>query len=73
MALGFGRLPGWRGELLILAGLLLAACALSWPLVASLGSAAGVRGDYYNNLWNAWWLEHCVSEGVSPYWTDHLY
>ncbi|HEX6883453.1 MAG TPA: hypothetical protein VF530_08740, partial [Planctomycetota bacterium] len=46
---------------------------LSWPLVASLGSAAGVRGDYYNNLWNAWWLEHCVSEGVSPYWTDHLY
>jgi len=71
--LGFARLPGWRGELLILAGLLLAACALSWPLVATLGSATGTRGDYFNNLWNAWWVKHSLVEGHSPYWTDYLY
>jgi hypothetical protein len=73
LALGFARLPGWRGELLILAGLLLAACVLSWPLVVTPGSATGTRGDYFNNLWNAWWVKHSLVEGHSPYWTDHLY
>src|SRR5687768_5652116 len=73
IALGFARLPGWRGELLILAGLVLAACLLTWPLVVTLDLASGARGDYFNNLWNAWWVEHCLTSGESPYWTDYFY
>jgi hypothetical protein len=73
IALGLPRLPGWRGEFVILLGFVLAACLLTWPMVVTLGSASGTRGDYFNNLWNAWWLEHCLREGQSPYWTDHLY
>ncbi len=73
LELGFGRWPGWRGELLLLGGLLLLACVLTWPLVVTLGQATGTRGDYFNNLWNAWWVKHSVLEGHSPYWTDHLY
>jgi hypothetical protein len=30
---------------------------LTWPLVATLGQASGLRGDYFNNLWNAWWVK----------------
>jgi len=73
LRLGFGRFPGWRGELLILAGLLLAACVLTWPLVSTLGMASGTRGDYFNNLWNAWWVKDSIVHGHSPYWTDTLY
>src|SRR5688572_27920325 len=73
LRLGFARLPGWRGECLLLAGLVLLACALTWPLVATLDQASGQRGDYFNNLWNAWWVKHSLSEWDSPYWTDYLY
>jgi len=73
LALGFARLPGWRGELLFLLGFLVAACVLTWPLVATLGKASGMRGDYFDNLWNAWWVKHSIREGHSPYWTDYLY
>lgn len=73
LGLGLARVPGWRGELLILLALLLAACVLTWPLVISLGQATGLRGDYFNNLWNAWWVKHSITHGHSPYWTDYLY
>jgi len=73
LRLGWGRFPGWRGELLIVLGLLAAACVLTWPLVVTLGQATGARGDYFNNLWNAWWVKHSLVEGHSPYWTDYLY
>ena len=70
---GCARFPGWRGELLILLGLVLAACALTWPLVVTLGQASGMRGDYFNNLWNAWWVKHSLAQWHSPFWTDYLY
>src|SRR5262245_54657421 len=73
LRLGLERLPGWRGELVILGFFLLAACLLAWPLPVTLGSASGLRGDYFNNLWNGWWLEHSLAEGRSPYWTDYLF
>lgn len=73
LALGFGRWPGWRGELLLLAGILALACVLTWPLILTLGQATGTRSDYFNNLWNAWWVKHSLVEGHSPYWTDYLY
>ena len=60
LALGFGRWPGWRGELLLLAGILALACVLTWPLILTLGQATGTRSDYFNNLWNAWWVKHSL-------------
>ncbi len=65
--------PGWRGELVILSFFLLAACLLSWPIVITPGAASGLRGDYFNNLWNAWWVKDSLVGGHSPFWTDYLY
>jgi hypothetical protein len=70
---GSARFRGWRGELLVLAFFALAACVLTWPIAGTLELATGVRGDYYNNLWNAWWVGDSLTEWHSPFWTDHLY
>lgn len=71
--LGWKALPGWRGEALVLGFFVLATLVLAWPLPATLSQASGMRGDYYNNLWNAWWLEHSLASGSSPFETDFLY
>jgi hypothetical protein len=73
LELGLACCPGWRGELVLLAGFALLAILSTWPMVATLGAATGTRGDYLNNLWNAWWLEHALREGHTPFWTDYLY
>jgi hypothetical protein len=74
LALGLqGSWRGWRGELAILAGIVLATCLLTWPMVATLERATGTRPDYLNNLWNGWWLKHALGEHVSPFWSDYLY
>ncbi|MSR61974.1 MAG: hypothetical protein EXS08_05975 [Planctomycetes bacterium] len=73
LVFGCARFPGWRGELLLLLGLALAACVLTWPIAATLASPSGLRGDYFNNLWNAWWVQDSILHGHSPYWTDKLY
>ena len=70
LELAFGSV---RGELLVVAFFALAACLLTWPLVITPGAASGLRGDYFNNLWNGWWVRHSIVEGHSPYWTDYLY
>ena len=71
--LGLPGRPGWRGELWILAFFALATIVLTWPIAIDLPTGTGIRGDYYNNLWNAWWVRHSIVEGHSPYWTDYLY
>ena len=68
-----GGATGWRAELLRLAFFGLAACVLSWPLIVSLDQPSGLRGDYFNNLWNAWWVRDSLVQGHSPYRTDFLY
>jgi len=73
LELGLPALPGVRGELLVLSFFLLAALVLSWPIAITLDQASGLRGDYFNNLWNGWWMGHALREGHSPYWTDFLY
>ncbi len=62
-----------RRELLVLAFFLVATAVLTWPIPASLASASGMRGDYFNNLWNFWWVKRCVVELESPFSTDFLY
>lgn len=71
--LGLACCPGWRGELAILAFFALATVVLTWPMAITLGQATGTRGDYLNNLWNAWWVKDSLLEGHSPFWTDTLY
>ncbi len=73
LTLGLPSRPGWRGELLIVAFLALVTIVMTWPIAATLDQATGIRGDYFNNLWNVWWLKHSITEGHTPFWTDHLY
>jgi hypothetical protein len=62
----------WRW-LAVFGFFLLASVVLTWPLAISLERATGLRGDYFNNLWNFWWLRHSLAEGSSPFTTDLLY
>ncbi|MEQ1894368.1 MAG: hypothetical protein ABL998_17650, partial [Planctomycetota bacterium] len=73
LELGWKGLPGWRGELWLLLLFALAACVLAWPLPVTLDQPSGMRGDYFNNLWNAWWVGDSIANGHSPYRTDYLY
>jgi len=63
----------WRHELLWLGFFFLAALVLAWPLPVTLEAPSGLRGDYFNNLWNAWWVRDSLVHGHSPYRTDYLY
>jgi hypothetical protein len=50
------------------------AVVLTWPIAATLGQPSSTRGDYFVNVWNAWWLRTAFFEShVSPYWTDYLH
>lgn len=64
---------GWRGELGPLAFFLGAALLLTWPLAITLDQATGLRGDYFLNLWNAWWMRHALAGLHSPWTTDYLF
>ena len=51
-----------------------AAVALTWPVAITLGQGSAVRGDYFSNLWNFWWVRTTLLEGLSsPYFTDYLH
>jgi hypothetical protein len=73
LVLGWKGLPGWRGEVWLVLLFALAACVLAWPLPVTLDQPSGMRGDYFNNLWNAWWVRDSIANGHSPYRTDFLY
>ncbi|MAB78196.1 MAG: hypothetical protein CMJ89_02480 [Planctomycetes bacterium] len=64
---------GWKGELAILSLFALATLILTWPIAISMDQASGLRGDYFNNLWNAWWMRKSLTGGMSPWWTDYMY
>ena len=68
--------PSTRGGVDARAGLFFAASAvvLTWPLLASPGASISIRDDYFQNLWNAWWMRTALFDlHVSPWWTDHLF
>jgi hypothetical protein len=71
--LGWPGRPGWSGELVIVLFFALAAGVLAWPLPVTLDAPSGLRGDYFNNLWNAWWVRDSLANAHSPYRTDFLY
>lgn len=51
-----------------------AAVILTWPLAASPGGSVSLRGDYFINLWNFWWMKTSVLDaGMSPFFTDVLF
>ena len=43
-------------ELAWVALFLLATLILTWPIATTLDQATCVRGDYFGNIWNAWWM-----------------
>lgn len=59
----------------MIGGFLLAATLLlTWPIAVSLSEMFAMRGDYFVNLWNSWWIKKSVLQlHVSPYWTDFLH
>ena len=64
------RSDAWRALLLFV----LATLLLTWPIAVSLDQPVSSRGDYYSNIWNAWWLRTALFElHTSPYATDHLH
>ena len=73
IAFGLPARPGWRGELWILGFFALCTLVLTWPIPVTLHHATGLRGDYFNNLWNVWWLGESLSQGRHPWHTDLLW
>ena len=63
------RLHGWVAGLLFL----VLAVVLTWPLAASPERAVSVRGDYFSNLWNFWWVRSALSAGTLPWQADVLH
>jgi len=51
----------------------LLAVALTWPMSWSPGRAVSLRGDYFINLWNFWWMGTALDLGLSPFTTDFLH
>ena len=58
---------------LLVYGLLSA--AMTWPLVARLGSLvpAGVGNDVWTHQWTFWWVKKAITEGHNPFYTDLLF
>ena len=73
LVFGLPKLPGWRGELLILGFMLLVTLAMTWPIAISMDQATGMRGDYFNNIWNAWWVRDSIQNWHTPFYTEGLY
>jgi len=47
---------------------------LAYPLVLQLGTlTAGGDIDVWINPWANWWLRKAITEGLDPYYTDHLF
>lgn len=47
---------------------------LTWPMVQHLDQPHCDRGDYYSNIWNAFWVRTALSDGdASLYRTDYLH
>ena len=65
--------PGLSRELATFGFYLAVAIVMTWPIAITLGEATGLRGDYFNNLWNFWWVRHSVRELHTPWYTEFLY
>ena len=65
-------------HLAALAGFLLLALILTWPLVLHPGTrypAAGGEAaqDLWQNIWNLWWAGEALRRGTNPLFTDLLF
>lgn len=47
---------------------------LTWPLAARIGSAVPAGSyDLWQNVWNFWWWDTALEQGLSPLWTPYLF
>jgi len=62
------RLPAWAPPLIYTA----AAILCTWPLAVTADRTFSLRPDYFQNLWNLWWVRTALFEqDLSLYWTDY--
>jgi hypothetical protein len=66
----------WKARVHVGAGYLVLALIYAWPLPLHLAERAVLaRGaDFYQHIWNIWWVRFSLLElGQNPYTTDYLY
>src|SRR5690606_26514997 len=63
----------WLTLLVVFLAYTALACVTLRTLLPQFNSAVpgGKDTDYYQFLWNYWWIGHALSNGVSPMWTDY--
>jgi hypothetical protein len=69
------RTKRWQLHLLILIAYTLFALALTWPLVAHVGShVPGNGADDPPLTWNLWWVKHALLQlGTNPFECDYMF
>jgi hypothetical protein len=63
---------GWLREAAVLAGLLAAGVAVTWPRAAYLAGTLPRNPDQAQYVWSLWWVAHQVTHGGSPWTTGYL-
>ncbi len=72
---GTGRRRGWRGEALALAGYLVLALLLTWPLALHLHDRL-IGHEHCTNrmhLWVLWMVKQMLFSGQAPVHTEHIF
>src|SRR5579871_6533812 len=64
-----------RLPILIFAGYTLVAVVVLWTLITHFGTAVpgGQDTDYYQFMWNYWWIGFALGHGQSPLWTNYVF
>lgn len=72
---GTGRAPGWGTHLFVIAGYVLLAAAVTWPLAPKFTSQV-VAEHYFDraqNMWNLWWVKVALlDQHTNPFHTNML-
>lgn len=70
----FDGQSAWRTHTPVFFLFLLSSVAMTWPVVAQLGTAyAGGRDDLWVHQWTFWWIKEALQTGQNPFSTSMLY
>jgi len=63
-----------RSDAVILGLFVLLTFLLTWPMSFQMSThLAGKSNDVYSNLWNNWWTDKVIHEGLDFYFSTHIY
>ena len=64
----------WRYSLCVFLSYLLCSLVFTYPLVFHLTThVPGGEGDVPLYIWNLWWMQQALSEGISPLFCDYIF